>query len=68
LKIKIKFCLVNCLTRLLFQSEAPRDDDNMVVVAEGEPSNVEDTAEGQTHAGSPQDYAEADADAKRAEV
>jgi hypothetical protein len=54
--------------RLLFQSEAPCDDDNMVAAAEGEPSNVEDTAEGQTHAGSPQDNAEADADAKRAEV
>jgi hypothetical protein len=35
---------------------------------EGEPLNVEETVEAQTHTGSLQDDAEADADAERAEV
>jgi hypothetical protein len=63
-----KICLVNWLTMLLFQLEAPGDDDNMMAGVEGEPLNVEETAEGQTHAGSSQDDAEADADVERAEV
>jgi hypothetical protein len=36
--------------------------------AEGEPSNIEETAEGETHAGTSQDDAEVDAIAERAEV
>jgi hypothetical protein len=40
----------------------------MVAAAEGEPLNVEETAKGQTHAGSPQDDAEVDANGERAEV
>jgi hypothetical protein len=68
LKIKRKFCLVNWLMMLLFQPEAPGNDDNVMASAEGEPSNVDETAESQTHTGSPQDNAEADADAERAEV
>jgi hypothetical protein len=51
--MKRKFCLTNWLTMLLFQPEAPGDDDNMMAGAEGEPSNVDETVEGQTHAGSP---------------
>jgi hypothetical protein len=51
---------------LLLQPKAPCDDDNMMAGAEGEPSNVEETAEDQTHVGSLQDDAEADAE--RAEV
>jgi hypothetical protein len=53
---------------LLFQPEALCDDDNVMAGAEGEPSNVEETVKGQTHVGSPQDDAEADADAERDEV
>jgi hypothetical protein len=68
LKIKRKFYLVNWLTRLLFQLDAPGDDDNMVAAVEGEPLNVEETAKGQTHVGSPQDDAEVDANGERAEV
>jgi hypothetical protein len=40
----------------------------MVATAEGEPSNVEETTEDQTHMGSLQDDVEAIADAERAEV
>jgi hypothetical protein len=36
--------------------------------AEGEPSNIEETAEGETHASTPQDDAEVDAIAERDEV
>jgi hypothetical protein len=36
--------------------------------AEGEPPNVEETVEGQTHAGSPQEDVEADVDAERDEA
>jgi hypothetical protein len=36
--------------------------------AEGEPSNVHETIEGQSHDGSPRDDAKADVDAERAEV
>jgi hypothetical protein len=68
LKIKRKFCLINWLTTLLFQSKAPGDDDNVMAGAEGEPLNIEEIAESQTHAGSLQDDAEADVDAERAEV
>jgi hypothetical protein len=63
-----KIWLVNWQTMLLFQPEAPGDDDNVMAGAVGEFSNVEETAEGQTHAGSPQDNAEADVDTERAEV
>jgi hypothetical protein len=35
-----------------------------VATAKGEPSDVKETAEGQTQAGSPQEDAEADADAE----
>jgi hypothetical protein len=38
---------------LLFQLEAQGDDDNMIAGAEGEPLNIEETAEGQTYVGSP---------------
>jgi hypothetical protein len=68
LKIKRKFFLVNWLTMLLFQPEALGDDDNVMAGAEGEPLNIEESAEGEIHAGSPQDDAKADADAERAEV
>jgi hypothetical protein len=40
----------------------------MMAGAEGEPSNIEETAEGETHAGTSQDDAEVDAIAERAEV
>jgi hypothetical protein len=40
----------------------------MVANAEGEPSEVEEITEDQGQAGSSQKYAEADADAERAEV
>jgi hypothetical protein len=53
---------------LLFHPEAPGDDDNVMAGAKGKPSNIEETTEGQTHVGSPQDDTEVDADAKRAEV
>jgi hypothetical protein len=53
---------------LLFQLEAPSDDDNRMAGAEGEPSNIEEITEDQTHVGSPQGDAKADADAERAEV
>jgi hypothetical protein len=63
-----KIWLVNWQTMLLFQPEAPGDDDNVMASAVGEFSNVEETAEGQTHVGSPQDNTEADVDTERAEV
>jgi hypothetical protein len=68
LKIKRKFSPVNWLTMLLFHPEAPGNDDNVMAGAKGKPSNIEETTEGQTHVGSPQDDTEVDADAKRAEV
>jgi hypothetical protein len=54
----------------LFQSEAPGDGDDTAAVAtaQGEPSDVEEIAEGQTHADTLQGDAEADVDAERAEV
>jgi hypothetical protein len=64
MKIKRKFCLVNWLMMLLFQLEALSDDDNVIAGGEGEPSNVDKIVEGQTHAGSPRDDAEADVDAE----
>jgi hypothetical protein len=68
LKIKRKFCLVNWLTMLLFQPEDLADDDNVMAGAEGEPSNADETTEGQTHVGSPRDDTETNVDAERAEV
>jgi hypothetical protein len=64
------FCIVNLLTRWVFQSEAPGDGDDMAVVAgaEGEPSEIEEITEDQIQAKSPQKDAEADADVERAEV
>jgi hypothetical protein len=40
----------------------------MVATVQGEPSDVEEIAEGQTQAKSPQDDAEADADVGKAKV
>jgi hypothetical protein len=50
--------------------EAPGDGDDVVVAtgAEGETSEIEEIAEDQIHARSPQKDAKADADAKRTEV
>jgi hypothetical protein len=64
------FYIVNLLTRWLFQPEAPGDGDDTAVVAaaKGEPSGVEESTEDQIQADSPQKDAEADANAKRAEV
>jgi hypothetical protein len=53
---------------LLSQLKAPGDDDNVMAGAEGEPLNIEEIVESQTHACSLQDDAEADVDAERAEV
>jgi hypothetical protein len=39
-----------------------------VATTDGEPSDVEETAKSQTQAGSPQEDAEADVDAEKAEV
>jgi hypothetical protein len=36
---------------LLFQLEAPSNDDNVMAGAEGKPSNVDETVEGRTYAG-----------------
>jgi hypothetical protein len=52
----------------MFHPEAPSDGDDVAATIEGEPPNVEETAEGQIHAGSPQEDVEADVDAERDEV
>jgi hypothetical protein len=64
------FCIVNLLTRLPFQPEAPGDADDATIVAdaEGEPLEVQEITEGHTLAESPQKDAEDDANAERAKV
>jgi hypothetical protein len=70
LAIKNFFSIVNLLIRWLFQSEAPGDGDDTVVVAgaKGEASKIEEITECQIQGENPQKVAEADADAERAEV
>jgi hypothetical protein len=64
------FCIVNLLTRWLFQPEAldNGDDTAMVADAKGEASEIEEITECQIQAESPQKHVEADADAERVEV
>jgi hypothetical protein len=64
------FCIVNWLTECLFQLEALGDGDDTAPAAttQGEPSDVEEIAEGQTQADIPQGDAEDDVDDERAEV
>jgi hypothetical protein len=64
------FCIVNLLTRWLFQPDAPSGGDDMAVMAgaEGEPSEIEEIIEDQIQVESPQKDVKADADAERAEV